>query len=81
MTTTIAGALRDASRRLDAVGGTGRLDATLLLEHLTGATRAALLAGRCARERRPLPPAHTQLRMRSNQRHLVGGTCAIHRRA
>jgi release factor glutamine methyltransferase len=33
--TTIAGALREASLRLAAVDGTGRLDATRLLEHVT----------------------------------------------
>jgi release factor glutamine methyltransferase len=40
---TIADALRAASAELEPVGGTGRLDATLLLEHATGATREAFL--------------------------------------
>jgi release factor glutamine methyltransferase len=41
---TIADALRTASNELDAVGGTGHLDATLLLEHVTGAKREAFVA-------------------------------------
>jgi release factor glutamine methyltransferase len=41
---TIADALRQAGDELDAVGGTGRLDATLLLEHVTGAKREAFIA-------------------------------------
>ncbi len=40
---TITDALRAASAELEAVGGTGRLDATLLLEHVLGATRGAFL--------------------------------------
>ncbi len=40
---TVAEALRAASAELDPIGGTGRLDATLLLEHVTGAARAAFL--------------------------------------
>jgi len=40
---SIADALRAASAELEPVGGTGRLDATLLLEHATGATREAFL--------------------------------------
>ncbi len=42
---TVADALRAASAELEAVGGTGRLDATLLLEHATGATRETFLTG------------------------------------
>jgi release factor glutamine methyltransferase len=41
---TIADALRRAGDELDAIGGTGRLDATLLLEHVTGAKREAFIA-------------------------------------
>src|SRR5271166_5258492 len=41
---TVGSLLERAARRLDAVGGTGRLDATLLLEHATGATRAAFIS-------------------------------------
>jgi release factor glutamine methyltransferase len=40
---TVAEALRSASAQLEAIGGTGRLDATLLLEHATGANRTALI--------------------------------------
>ncbi len=40
---TLAEALRDTGRRLDAAAGTGRLDATLLLEHVTGATRESFI--------------------------------------
>jgi release factor glutamine methyltransferase len=36
---TLAEALRETGRRLDPVGGSGRLDALLLLEHITGLTR------------------------------------------
>ncbi|MGA2395835.1 MAG: peptide chain release factor N(5)-glutamine methyltransferase [Candidatus Lustribacter sp.] len=41
---TVAEALRETGRRLDAVGGTGRLDALLLLEHVTGAKRESFIA-------------------------------------
>ncbi len=40
---TVAAALRRAGAELEAIGGTGRLDATLLLEHATGAGRVALI--------------------------------------
>ena len=40
---TVAEALRETGRRLEAVGGTGRLDAALLLEHVTGATRESFI--------------------------------------
>jgi release factor glutamine methyltransferase len=40
---TVAEALRTAGAELEAIGGTGRLDATLLLEHATGASRAAFI--------------------------------------
>jgi release factor glutamine methyltransferase len=41
---TVAEALRETGRRLEAVGGTGRLDAALLLEHVTGAARESFIA-------------------------------------
>jgi release factor glutamine methyltransferase len=41
---TIAEALRSAGEELEPVGGTGRLDATLLLEQVTGANRDAFIA-------------------------------------
>jgi release factor glutamine methyltransferase len=41
---TVDGALREAAARLAGVGGTGRLDAALLLEHVTGSSRAAFIA-------------------------------------
>jgi release factor glutamine methyltransferase len=41
---TVAEALRETGRRLDAVGGTGRLDAALLLEHVTGAARETFIS-------------------------------------
>lgn len=40
---TVAEALRETGRRLDGVGGTGRLDALLLLEYVTGASRASFI--------------------------------------
>jgi release factor glutamine methyltransferase len=40
---TVAEALRETGRRLDGVGGTGRLDALLLLEHVTGISRAGFI--------------------------------------
>lgn len=40
---TVAEALRESGRRLDAVGGTGRLDALLLLEHVTGISRTGFI--------------------------------------
>jgi release factor glutamine methyltransferase len=40
---TVAEALRATSRRLDAAAGSGRLDAALLLEHVTGATRESFI--------------------------------------
>jgi release factor glutamine methyltransferase len=53
---TVADALRTASAELDAIGGTGRLDATLLLEHVTGATRATFLSD----DARTLTPAELE---------------------
>jgi release factor glutamine methyltransferase len=40
---TVGEALRETGRRLEAAGGTGRLDATLLLEHVTGARRESFI--------------------------------------
>ncbi len=40
---TVDEALRSAGAELDPIGGTGRLDAALLLEHATGASRAAFI--------------------------------------
>jgi release factor glutamine methyltransferase len=49
---TVSEALQETSRRLEAVGGTGRLDAALLLEHVTGAARESFItdAGRTLTE-------------------------------
>jgi release factor glutamine methyltransferase len=43
---TIGEALRDASVRLEPVGGTGRLDAVFLLAHAGGVSRAEMIARR-----------------------------------
>jgi release factor glutamine methyltransferase len=43
---TIGEALRDASVRLEPVGGTGRLDAVFLLAHAGGVSRAEMIAFR-----------------------------------
>jgi release factor glutamine methyltransferase len=43
---TIGEALRDASVRLEGVGGTGRLDAVFLLAHAGGVSRAEMIAQR-----------------------------------
>lgn len=40
---TVAEALRTAAIKMDAVGGTGRFDATLILEYITGDDRIALV--------------------------------------
>ncbi len=40
---TVSDALRAASAELDAIGGTGRLDASVLLEHVIGGGRATLI--------------------------------------
>ena len=70
---TVAAALREATVRLDTVGGTGRLDAALLLEFASGVGRAAMLAdgdteltadayerfaAACARRARGVPVAY-----------------------
>jgi release factor glutamine methyltransferase len=49
---TIGEALRETGRRLEAVGGTGRLDATLLLEYVMDAPRENFI-GADARELTP----------------------------
>ncbi|GAC1540170.1 MAG: peptide chain release factor N(5)-glutamine methyltransferase [Candidatus Velthaea sp.] len=41
---TVAQALRDAAARLQRIGETGTLDASRLMEHVTGLDRAALIA-------------------------------------
>lgn len=41
---TVSEALRETARRLEPVAGTGRLDAMLLLEHVTGARRERFIA-------------------------------------
>ncbi len=43
---TIGEALRDAAVRLEAVGGSGRLDAVFLLAHAGGVSRAEMIAHR-----------------------------------
>ena len=43
---TIGQALRDASVRLEPIGGTGRLDAVFLLAHAGGVSRAEMIAHR-----------------------------------
>jgi release factor glutamine methyltransferase len=40
---TVGEALRETSRRLEAVAGSGRLDAALLLAHITGAARETFI--------------------------------------
>jgi release factor glutamine methyltransferase len=40
---TVGEALRHTARRLEAVGRTGRLDASLLLEHVTGTSRESFI--------------------------------------
>jgi release factor glutamine methyltransferase len=42
---TLADVLQETGRRLEAVGGTGRLDAALLLEHVTGERRESIITG------------------------------------
>jgi release factor glutamine methyltransferase len=41
---TVGEALRATARRLESVAGSGRFDAGLLLEHVTGASRASFIA-------------------------------------
>ena len=49
---SVGAVLRAAAALLEPVGGTGRLDATLLLEHVTGADRVAFVRRRPAALRR-----------------------------
>ena len=56
MNVTVDEALRAAAARLEPVSGSGRLDAALLLEHVTGDERAAFLRGGA----RPLEGSHAQ---------------------
>jgi len=65
---TVAEALRETSRRLEAVGGTGRLDATLLLEHVTGARRERFVTD----EGRVLAPDEAAAFARAVERRLAG---------
>lgn len=66
---TVAEALRETARRLEAVGGTGRLDALLLLEHVTGAPRESFIADGA----RPLTAAQAAAFAQAVARRL-GGT-------
>jgi release factor glutamine methyltransferase len=56
VTDTVDEVLRAAAVRLEPVNGSGRLDAALLLEHVTGDERAAFLRAGA----RPLDAAHAQ---------------------
>lgn len=53
---TVAEALRETGRRLEGVGGSGRLDAMLLLEYVTGESRASFIIND---ERALSAPEHT----------------------
>ncbi len=65
---TVAEALRESARRLDAVAGTGRLDAALLLQHVTGARRESFITG----EGRVLDPAERDAFANAVTRRLAG---------
>jgi release factor glutamine methyltransferase len=65
---TVAEALRETGRRLEAVGGTGRLDALLLLEHVTGARRESFIAD----DARPLTAEQGAAFARAVERRLRG---------
>jgi release factor glutamine methyltransferase len=65
---TVAEALRDTGRRLEAVGGTGRLDATLLLEHVTGARRETFITA----DERVLTPEECAALAHAVERRLAG---------
>lgn len=58
MTETVAGALREAARRLEATSDTARLDAELLMAHALGTARSELLLRQMARA---VPPAFAAL--------------------
>jgi len=55
---TLQDALRDAARRLEAISGTARLDAELLMAHALGVSREDMLLGRT---RDPPPPCFGEL--------------------
>jgi release factor glutamine methyltransferase len=65
---TVAEALRAAGAQLEAIGGTGRLDATLLLEHATGGNRASFLID----DTRPLSEAESEAFRRDVERRMRG---------
>jgi release factor glutamine methyltransferase len=69
---TIAEALRDSRRRLWAAGGTGRFDAVLLLEHVTGATRTSFITD----DARELTPAEEAAFAQAVERRLTGAPVA-----
>jgi release factor glutamine methyltransferase len=65
---TIAEALRETSLRLEAAGGTGRFDAALLLEYVTGATRTSFITD----DARELTPAEEAAFAQAVARRLAG---------
>ncbi len=65
---TVAEALRETSRRLEAAGGTGRFDAALLLEYVTGAPRTSFITD----DGRALTPAEEAAFTRAVERRLAG---------
>jgi len=65
---TIAEALREAGRRLEAVGGSGRLDAVLLLEYVTDAPRESFITN----DARPLEPDEERALAQVVERRLAG---------
>jgi release factor glutamine methyltransferase len=69
---TVADALRETGRRLEAVGGTGRLDAVLLLEYVTDQSRESFIT---AGERVLTPPETTGL-AKAVERRLAGAPIA-----
>jgi release factor glutamine methyltransferase len=69
---TVAEALRETGRRLEAVGGTGRLDAVLLLEYVTDDSRESFIT---AGERVLTPPETTGL-AKAVERRLAGAPIA-----
>jgi release factor glutamine methyltransferase len=84
MTPSIADALRAASLELEPIGGTGRLDAILLLEHAIGAGRAALIV----ESERPLSVdelaafrASVARRRRGEPIAYIVGTCGFYGRS
>jgi release factor glutamine methyltransferase len=64
---TVGEALRETGRRLEVLG-TGRLDATLLLEHVTGATRESFITG----DARALTPGEHAALAQAVERRLTG---------